>query len=111
MSATHRSDPQGERRCEPAPTGSFAPQDRVEVPGHPDTPVSPDDATARTTGSERHCRGCSGPVRGRRRNGYCSDRCRMRAFRAQRRGQLEQLVANCERAFVALREAIRSEDL
>ena len=33
---------------------------------------------ARTTGSEgQSCRRCGRPVEGRRRNGFCSDRCRM----------------------------------
>lgn len=32
----------------------------------------------RTTGSEdRSCRRCGTPIRGRRRDGFCSDRCRM----------------------------------
>jgi hypothetical protein len=43
---------------------------------------------------DRLCRRCGGPVRGRRRNGYCSDKCRLAHRReGQRRKQLELLNA------------------
>jgi hypothetical protein len=38
--------------------------------------------TTRTTGSDgRSCQRCGGEIRGRRWNGFCSDRCRMAARR------------------------------
>ncbi len=51
--------------------------------------------TTRTTGSGgRSCKRCGEPVRGRRRNGYCSDRCRRRDEReAQRRNRLVLMAA------------------
>lgn len=50
----------------------------------------------RTTGSEgQSCLQCGSPIGGRRRNGYCSDRCRMRTRRQSERAAvvaiLEQL--------------------
>jgi len=48
--------------------------------------IAPGDVLARTTGSEGHsgnanCRRCGGQIKGQRRNGFCSDRCRMAARR------------------------------
>ena len=64
------------------------------------------DAT-RTTGSESpSCRHCGGPIRGRRRNGYCSDRCRMRDRRATRPEKLMELLMSVEAAVAELRAAL-----
>jgi len=53
------------------------------------------------------CRRCDQPIRGRRRNGYCSDRCRLADTRErQRREQLELLNA-IEAAVQQLRESIQ----
>jgi predicted nucleic acid-binding Zn ribbon protein len=62
---------------------------------------------------DRHCRRCRQPIRGRRRNGYCSNRCRLADRReARRRKQLELLatintaVATIDAAVEKLREAV-----
>ena len=52
--------------------------------------------TTRTTASdERACKRCGGEIRGRRWNGFCSDRCRMADRRERinerRRGMLSRL--------------------
>ena len=57
-------------------------------PGEPLRAVSPD--TTRTSRSGGRCCRVRGlPITGRRRNGFCSDRCRLRAGRAARREQVE----------------------
>jgi predicted nucleic acid-binding Zn ribbon protein len=49
----------------------------------------------RTTGSEgQSCRYCGGPIAGRRRNGYCSDRCRMKDRRQKQAEGHRQLIAD-----------------
>ena len=55
--------------------------------------------------SPDRCRRCRGPICGRRRNGYCSDRCRMQARRAQRQ---ERRLEVC-RAFDEVTAAVRRE--
>ncbi len=48
----------------------------------------------RTTAYEdRSCKRCGEPVRGRRRNGYCSDRCRRRDERAAQKRDRQALMA------------------
>ncbi len=60
--------------------------------------------TTRTSGSEGHsCRQCGGRIQGRRRNGFCSDRCRMSARRTDRAVRLHTLVADVERAVATLK--------
>ncbi len=60
--------------------------------------------TTRTTGSEMaSCRQCGGAIAGRRRNGFCSDACRMRSRRTERDGRVRELVADVERAVSALK--------
>lgn len=71
------------------------------------------DLLTRTTGFDapsagRSCRRCGHEIRGRRKNGYCSDRCRMRDNRERdaerRRGlvaQLREAVAAVERELLA----------
>jgi hypothetical protein len=52
------------------------------------------------------CRRCGGPVRGRRRNGFCSNRCRLAERReARRRNQLE-LLATINTAVEQLRATV-----
>lgn len=68
--------------------------------------------TSRTTGSDAPtCRQCSGPIRGRRRNGFCSDACRMRNRRADERLRLAQLVVNVELAVAAVRQAVMGDEV
>ncbi len=72
-------------------------QDEAEV--REETPASrPSSDTTRTSGSGgRSCWVCGRPITGRRRNGCCSDRCRLRAGRAAKRKRLELALANLER--------------
>jgi predicted nucleic acid-binding Zn ribbon protein len=64
----------------------------------------------RTTGSEgQSCRRCGGPINGRRRNGYCSDRCRMRNRREQNRARLAALLQRLEDDLRALRDELVEE--
>ena len=61
----------------------------------------------RTSGTEeRSCRVCGASITGRRRNGFCSDRCRMRLSRVEKAKRLQQAVTNAERAFEVLREEL-----
>ena len=55
------------------------------------------------------CHVCGGAIRGRRRNGFCSDRCRMRARRAGRAARVEALLADIDHAVATLRRELRSE--
>lgn len=65
-------------------------------------------ATTRTSGSEeRSCRACGQLITGRRRNGYCSDKCRMRVRRQEKQERLAKLVANAESALDAIRKEVR----
>jgi predicted nucleic acid-binding Zn ribbon protein len=44
--------------------------------------------------TQSHCLRCGRPIQGRRRNGFCSDRCRMEARReSQQRRRIELLDA------------------
>ena len=64
----------------------------------------------RTSASwEPSCRWCRGAIRGRRRNGFCSDRCRMRARRAERAARVEALLADIDHAVTTLRRELGSE--
>ena len=40
------------------------------------------------------CRVCGGAIAGRRRNGFCSDRCRLQWQRARRAALLDQMALN-----------------
>ena len=67
----------------------------------------------RTSGSGgRSCGVCGEPVTGRRRNGYCSDRCRLRASRAAKQERLEAALvgieSRVERFVIEMRSAIGS---
>lgn len=62
----------------------------------------------RTTGSEGQrgsapCSSCDQPIRGRRRNGFCSDRCRMAARREDQQRRRRELVNAVQAAFEKLR--------
>lgn len=64
----------------------------------------------RTTGSEgQSCRRCGEPIKGRRRNGYCSDRCRMQDRRANERGRVDELLQRLEADLGALRRVLGGE--
>lgn len=53
--------------------------------------------TTRTSVSAgRSCRVCDAPITGRRRNGFCSDRCRLRAGRAAKRKRVQRALASLE---------------
>lgn len=65
------------------------------------------DEVAIESDSVKSCRRCGEQIRGRRRNGYCSDRCRLADNRdAQRRKQLE-LLAVIDAVVQQLRAAIQ----
>lgn len=49
------------------------------------------------------CRHCGEPVHGRRRNGYCSDRCRMAVHRQCQAERVNRLLATIEQTVTALR--------
>lgn len=52
---------------------------------------------ARTTGSEGpFCIECGRPVEGRRRNGFCSDACRMSVRRRRERERLDYLLSTLQ---------------
>ncbi len=61
----------------------------------------------RTTGSDRHlgscpCRQCGGQINGRRRNRFCSDRCRMDARRERETKRRPELMRELHQAVQAL---------
>jgi hypothetical protein len=61
----------------------------------------------RTTGLDgKSCRRCGEPVKGRRRNGYCSDRCRMRDRRENQAARVNGLLTTIEESVVALRREL-----
>ena len=65
----------------------------------PDRPVK-----TRTSGSEGpFCRWCEAPITGRRRSGFCGDRCRMRAQRGEKEQRVVKLLADADGALAALR--------
>jgi predicted nucleic acid-binding Zn ribbon protein len=62
---------------------------------------------SRTSGSEgEFCQECGAPVTGRRRNGFCGDRCRMRHRRARKRARVRELFSLAEETLSTLREAV-----
>ena len=79
---------------------SWRPQSGAEAEGRGETPVSrlPGDIT-RTSGADgRFCRLCGAEIQGRRRNGFCSDRCRLRFRRRDEKKRLEKLFENVDGA-------------
>lgn len=81
---------------------------------NPDTQGLEIDALqARTTASEGHpergrCRRCGEPVRGRRRNGYCADKCRMKDHRDAERRRRLALLDTISAVVEELRREVRS---
>ena len=67
----------------------------------------PSGSTTRTSGSETQtCRVCEAIVTGRRRNGFCSDRCRVRARRQERDTRIDALLTTAEACLSALRKEL-----
>jgi hypothetical protein len=68
----------------------------------------------RTTACEgqpqTQCRRCGEPIRGRRRNGYCSDRCRMRDHREHEAERRRELLTTIETSVAALRRELGDDD-
>ena len=52
------------------------------------------------------CRRCGEPTHGRRRNGYCSDACRMAARREKERESLRALLDLAEKALAEIRREV-----
>lgn len=65
--------------------------------------------TAQRGHPERQCRRCGEPVQGRRRNGYCSDACRMRDQRENRAAHLASLLRTIEKSVAALRAELEGD--
>ena len=68
--------------------------------------TSPNPLETRTTGSVRHCKRCGDSIVGRRRNGFCSDRCRMAV---QRQGDAERrrkLCADLKQTLTAIEQEL-----
>jgi len=55
------------------------------------------------------CRRCGEPVKGLRRNGYCSDRCRMRDRREREQARIDELLQRLEDDLNALRVELFGE--
>ena len=74
------------------------PKGRNQGSDQADTPFSrPPGSTTRTSASAgRSCRVCGSPIAGQRRNGFCSDRCRLRAGRAAKRKRVQRALASLE---------------
>ncbi len=67
--------------------------------------------TTRTSAfSGRSCRQCGQPITGRRRNWFCSDRCRLRMCRAEKAKRLKKLLDDAEWAQRALRAELFPEE-
>ena len=64
--------------------------------------------TRTSVSSGPSCRWRGGAIGGRRRNGFCSDRCRMRARRAERASRVGGLLADIDEAVAKLRHELRS---
>ena len=99
------------------------PQSRDEAEGRAQTSASrPAGNTTRTSASAgRSCRMCGAQITGRRRNGFCSDRCRLRASRVAKRARVGEELAEMERkveifavemrsAINLLRSELRADD-
>lgn len=60
-------------------------------------------STTRTTGlADRRCARCDSAIRGRRRNGFCSDACRMAATRERNAARRKGLLADLRRVVDAV---------
>ena len=73
--------------------------------------VAPSDREShrtRTSGSDaQSCRLCGAAITGRRRNGFCSDRCRMRVKRQADDKRMDTVLAAGEAWFATLRAELR----
>jgi hypothetical protein len=80
----------GEERLEGSTNGAGGPQTRAtDLEGH---------------SGDRVCRCCGHRIGGRRRNGYCSDRCRMQERRDEARRRRLELLDAIEAAVQELRQ-------
>ena len=67
------------------------------------------DGITRTSGSnEQSCRLCGAEIKGRRCNGFCSDRCRMHVKRQERAQRISTALKDVEQAVDSLRKALGS---
>ena len=93
MNSTRVGDPMRRAGTAVTQNPSSAPSEE-DGQGEPDTQPSENrDPETRTTASEgQSCARCGGPIKGRRRNGFCSDKCRLEVLRERaakrRRGLL-----------------------
>ena len=72
----------------------------------PSASVSPQ--ITRTSGSdEQSCRLCGAEIKGRRSNGFCSDRCRMHVKRQERAQRISMAFKDAEEAVDSLLKALR----
>jgi hypothetical protein len=90
------------------------PEHRPEAGDSKGCRVESEDPETRTTAVATHsermvCCRCGRAIQGRRRNGYCSDRCRMQDQRARRSARIQQLLSAVEESVAALRAAIESD--
>ena len=82
--------------------------DREKKAGQPEPAgVAENGPETRTTALEGHpgeesCLRCGRTVHGRRRNGYCSDRCRMAVRRAAEANRKRRLLKNLKEAVAAM---------
>ena len=86
------------------------PHSRDPAEGQSRTPSGrPAGNTTRTSGSAgRSCRVCGAPITGRRRNGFCSDRCRMQASRVAKRARVGKELTEMERKVETFAVEMRS---
>jgi len=105
MGSELRERPRIERLDRPAARDAISVSDDVDVV--PDVDRAPEGRTSAFSGA--FCRTCGGTIRGRRRNGFCSDRCRLRAKRAARRERIEDGFRAVERAIDSLKTVILPE--
>ena len=89
-----------------AATSAFESSDMANTDSTSDRP-----GKTRTSGSDgRVCRWCAGEIHGRRRNKFCSDRCRLRASRVEKRERIERLLDDAERTLAVLRAELLPGD-
>ena len=86
---------QGDNQTQPDPQP-------VEITGLETCTTGPEGHPRRT-----HCQRCGKPIRGRKRNGYCGNACRMKDRRARQATRLKDLISTIDQALSALREELR----
>ena len=81
--------------CEGAVQGDDFERDKGKAGADEQNVAAPERQPSQAHSAEGRCRQCGGPIRGRRRNGFCGDACRMRVYRQQlaeeRRALIEHL--------------------